>query len=211
MSERCCICSQIRRDGEADLLASVLETAPGADEYFLREWDEFVLFPSIGALVPGHVLLCPRLHARSFAALPESQNVALSTAKGAVRRLLAGVFDVPVHAFEHGNGDAGSRVVCTVDHAHLHFMPAAVDISEELATYVWTTVDGPLWDITRGQEYLYYESPDGERWITVSDGTPFPSQYLRCVFARALGLGEVWNWREYAFPGVVRETINAVS
>jgi len=209
MNETCCLCSQITKDGEADLLANVLAQPPGAGQHIVREWPDFVLFPSIGALTVGRVILCPRLHVRSMSDLPEVLEQSLIHAMQAVRDLLSNNFGLQIHAFEHGNSTAGPRVVCTVDHAHLHFIPADVNVDRHLSKYQWTAVSGSLRDITKGREYLFYESPSGERLVTTGDRVTFPSQYLRRAFADALGVGDRWNWREDPAVDVTRRTLSS--
>lgn len=207
MSDICCLCSQIAGDGRADLLASVLGEPPGTFDRIIRAWRDFVVFPSIGALTPGHVLLCPRLHVRSMAALPRERVDSLTGAVKAVRKLLARTFGAMVHAFEHGSSDTGDYTVCTVDHAHLHFVPVKVDVELYLQAYRWVRVRESLSDIVRGGEYLYYESPTNERWVTTGDSGAFPSQYFRRVFAEALGVADRWNWRVHPAPQITRKTL----
>lgn len=208
MNETCCLCSQISKDGEADLLANVLAQPPGTSQHVVREWPDFVLFPSIGALTVGHVILCPRMHVRSISDLPEALEQPLIDIMRAVRHLLS-KFALPIHAFEHGNSATGTRVVCTVDHAHLHFIPADVNLNNHLSRYQWVAVSGSLRDITKGREYLYYETPSGERLLTTGDGATFPSQYLRRAFADALGVGNRWNWREDPAVEITRRTLSS--
>ena len=45
-------------------------------------------------------------------------------------------------------------------------------------------------------EYLYYETPMGSAFVARADGLRFESQYLRRIFAIALGCGSQWNWRD---------------
>lgn len=212
MTKSCCLCSQISGDARADLLAAVLcepRELPFTDR-IIQEWNDFVLFPSIGALTAGHVLLCPKVHVRSMAALPGELDVSLRIATEAVQALLRGVFGLPVHSFEHGNGARGSRVVCTVDHAHLHFIPADVSIEKHLSRYQWIESKGSLAAITQGHEYLFYEEPSAARWVTSGDGSPFPSQYLRRAFAEELGIADRWNWHDVPAADITRDTLRVL-
>lgn len=211
MNEICCLCSQINKDASGDLLGAVIGDGLGASDRFIREWTDFVVFPSIGALTTGHVLLCPKLHVRSMAALPCSLTAPFDSATAVVRTLLADVFGLQVHAFEHGNGDGGTHIVCTVEHAHLHLLPADVSIDAHLAPYRWTKVLGSLTDITRGREYLFYQEPSGAKWVTTCDGASFPSQYMRRAFADALGVAGRWNWRDDPARLVTSQTLYSLT
>jgi hypothetical protein len=145
-----------------------------------------------------------------MAALPTGLHGALADASNLVRLLLKDVFDRPVHAFEHGNATAGSKIVCTVEHAHLHFLPANVNVDAYLSRYQWTEVVGPLEVVTEGHEYLFYQTPSGSQWVTTGNGGSFPSQYLRLAFAEALGVANRWNWRENPASEVTRQTLESL-
>ncbi len=65
-----------------------------------------------------------------------------------------------------------------------------------------------------GSEYLFYEAPNGEAILAVGKRDGFESQYIRKVFANALGKNDQWNWRIYPSPMDVEETfelMNSVS
>ena len=160
--------------------------------------------------MPGHVLVCPRAHLRSVAAAPDDvvqdlEALALETT-AFLRRALGRL----VHAFEHGSGACTSRVACSIEHAHLHLIPADVDVWAELDLMAdWRPLApgaAPLREASAGLEYLAYTSPRGERWLaTTADG--FPSQMLRQVFARALGREDEWNWRTRPARPLVEATV----
>jgi hypothetical protein len=85
-----------------------------------------------------------------------------------------------------------------VEHAHVHLVPAPFDVLGALsAVAAWMPVRedrGQLLAVTNGEEYLYYESPAGERLVATTRAG-FPSQVLRRVFAETLGPDIAWNWR----------------
>jgi diadenosine tetraphosphate (Ap4A) HIT family hydrolase len=161
--------------------------------------ERFSVIPSLGALAPGHVLVVPNEHALRMADVPKREEY-LHFQNQVVRRLER-LFEAPVHRFEHGSDAAGVHTPCTVSHAHLHLLPAAVDIRDRLEQdYDWKPYRPD--DVADGQ-YLMYQSPDGR--VQVAEAAEFPSQYLRQVFAEVLGIEE-WNWRTDARWEVVRET-----
>src|SRR4051794_28236920 len=108
MSERCCLCAQITGDRRADLLHEILGHGAPYRRRVVELDESFVVMPSVGALVPGHLLLCPRSHARSLAAL--SAPDAMARAADDARADLAAWAGAPVQAFEHGNARVGTRV-----------------------------------------------------------------------------------------------------
>jgi len=205
-TEPCHFCGQISGSTEHNLLYDVLR-GRWAERPVLRENEDAVAMPSIGALAVGHLLISPKRHLRSFAVASAEQLAALDRLVRATTRELHDATGLPVHGFEHGSSACGERIACSVEHAHRHLIP-----------YRDTVVPG-LWDAARwkrlgeletlaaatgGREYLSYHAPDGRTWtVTTEDG--FPSQMLRRVFSSALGNTENWDWR--AHPGV--ETVLA--
>ena len=67
----CCICSQIDGQADGDLIARLLPEQPYVRRVLL-ESEGFAGLPSLGPLVPGHSLLCPRMHLLGLAYLDPS-------------------------------------------------------------------------------------------------------------------------------------------
>lgn len=198
---KCHLCSQLAGDSENDLLSSIL-----VDEIYLRrvltETHNFALIPSIGPVAIGHVLLCPKLHCCSFRDVDKQFDVEFLKLKMKIRSLLAQAFGKPVHCFEHGMRTDGSRILCTVDHAHLHFVPADVDMRDALRYQQtpWVQFNGSLEGLralTGTDEYLLYESPSGQCAVAPARNAEFGSQYIRKAFSTQLGDSSTWNWREF--------------
>jgi diadenosine tetraphosphate (Ap4A) HIT family hydrolase len=198
-ASRCCdFCGQVAGDPSRNAILRLL----GSDWSVRPVLDErpgAVLMPSIGALVPGHVLVCPTEHARSFAATPAHLEPTLTELETAAARHLSESLGLPMHRFEHGSSRTGSRVACSVEHAHLHLVPAAVDLRHTLRSLAdWREIGEGLEALRAAagdDEYLFYAAPTGERWVATTT-TGFPSQMLRRVLAEALDVDE-WNWREH--------------
>jgi len=196
----CCLCSQIAGEKANDLLAQFFPRVP----YLRRvplENDLFAVIPSIGPLAVGHILLCPRAHYRGFASLPERYEGYYEQTKLRLIELLESIFGAPVHCFEHGSAPGSSRIPCSVAHAHLHLLPAHVEVWKELHKdgNHWVSIDNTLraLRVNAGSgEYLYYESPEREAVVARAEGQGFESQYMRKIFAAALGVRDSWNWRD---------------
>ncbi len=208
MTADCCICGQIEGDPTRDLL----HRARGERTYerwIPYETDRFAVIPSIGALVPGHVLLCPRRHLRSSALLDELETAELLLAEAWLEGILLKEFGGPVQLFEHGNSATGTHVGCSVEHAHLHFVPSAPDLWPTIRRELpWTRLDQPLTRYVGGREYIRYRRGDGAWFVYALDRDgELPSQLLRRCFARALGIEAEWNWREANRLDVTSTTI----
>ena len=207
--KQCCICSQIRGDASNDLLAHTISS----DSYTRRvliESDALAVIPSIGPLVTGHVLLCPKMHFKSFAQIPSTLEAEFDGIKKRVSSLLRQTYGHRVHLFEHGSARNAQQPLCTVEHAHIHFVPTDVEIWPDIEhEFEWQPVHKgitALTEIVGEMEYLWYESPKGLSVVATGIEGTFESQYLRKIFARAVGLGDAWNWREFPRSEIINET-----
>jgi ATP adenylyltransferase len=162
---------------------------------------EFALLASYGALTVGHTLLCPARHVRSVAALPQPVADLVLKHVSDLAILLGDVTGEGVHVFEHGSAREGTRVACSVEHAHVHLLPADADINSALnAMGAWHPLQwsgSSLNALSAGREYLLYRDPNGLARLWVTEGEAIPSQLMRQLIANALGRGAEWNWREH--------------
>jgi len=199
----CCICSQIVGDKKNDLISILLNEK----EYRRRiaiENEYFVVIPSLGALVPGHSLICPKSHFKSIAQLDSKlDNYYLEILEETIS-ILKREYNTAVHCFEHGAAKNDTKIICTVDHAHLHLLPTNISIEKILfGKYNWIEIGKSLEEfrtVVGEKEYIYYESPDKRKFIANNSPVGFESQYMRQVFAQALKREYLWNWREYPNP-----------
>lgn len=192
----CHLCSQIAGDPQNDLVARLLPGQPYIRRVVL-ETESFAAIPSLGPLSEGHLLLCPRTHIRSAAALPRGSHAEYEAVTNGLIRYLEAEYQGAVHVFEHGMASDG-RSVCTVDHAHVHLVPLPKHLPPlALDGTAWQPFDGTpetLSTLARGREYVSYIPPGGPPLVCVSAAGQFESQYMRQAIARALG-SRSWNWR----------------
>lgn len=201
-ANECCLCAQIQGRVANDLIAALLPGRPYARRV-LHESDSFACVPSLGPLTPGHSLMCPKIHARSFADLPARLDGEFARVKAELRAQLGALYDAEVHVFEHGVSAVGTRTLCTVDHAHMHLVPlprglADVGVAREKS---WLPCEESLSDLrarAAGREYVYYETAAGVARLRAAD-QEIESQFMRRVIARRLGKPDRWDWR--ADPG----------
>jgi len=197
----CEICSEIVGDEGLDLIAQML----GGDyrRRVLAESEAMAVLPSIGPLVLGHVLICPRRHVNRLASLQEEEAEALAVMKVRVCEVLFETYGHRPQFFEHGASADGQNVPCTVSHAHLHAVPVPSIWDDLPQSLRWETVEPTLASISvqaGNGEYLYYEDQTGRAVIANSQNVPIESQLLRRVIAKAVGNSAEWNWR--LFPNV---------
>jgi ATP adenylyltransferase len=195
----CCLCSQIQGESANDLIAAMLPDQPYVRRV-LFETALFVAVPSLGPLVPGHSLLCPKAHIHSLAESDRCLDGDFLAAKEELRRILTKLYDSPVHLFEHGMAKGATRILCTVDHAHLHFLPLPNRSLTQGLTMDnrWVEFTGSLQtlrELVDGNEYILYEAPGGRSRILHSGTEMLESQYMRKLFAKWVGHEEIWDWR----------------
>ena len=179
------------------------------------ETEHFVVLPSLGALVPGWVLVIPKQHYLCIGALPQSLFPEFRRVKEETVELIASQFGEPC-LFEHGPSSAGLKVGCSVDHAHLHVVPFSDDLARLTAPFM---PDGAGWrpaDVqacvnafSDGENYLYFEQPLGDGFISVHPA--FESQVFRKAIALQLGKPQEFDWRQYPNHPAIRATVQALA
>lgn len=205
--KECFLCGQIKGESSLDLLARMLPDQPYQRRIILEN-DEFAVLPSLGALTPGHVLLCPKTHSCSFSHIAQSVNNEVETSfrelKAALSQLLQYRYGSVVHIFEHGMASKQSHVPCTVDHAHLHFIPIpeSVEVVPENGDS-WSSIGSSFDALARhtgDSEYLLHETPEGLVKVVTGPTGSFASQSLRRLCAARLGCEELWDWKARPQP-----------
>jgi diadenosine tetraphosphate (Ap4A) HIT family hydrolase len=209
----CHICAQISGQAENDLLARSF--GGQYQRRLVMETPHFAAIPSLGAIVPGHVILCPTSHSHRLADLHASLLEDFEDSKQSLRHRLRETFGGWVHEFEHGSDRAATRRPCTVDHAHLHLLPilhfGPIDLPAELN---WIEIDDhpdAVVDVVGGSEYLFYKAPEGRSYVATARTTEIESQLLRRTFAHLVGLDGSWNWRDEPRLTVVDETFRRLT
>jgi ATP adenylyltransferase len=181
----------------------------------LLESDEFVAWPSLGALVEGWILVLPKAHHLSVRDLdPDAAGrfqAFLAQAAGAVRSRYG-----PVAIVEHGPIACGSPAGCSIDHAHAHVVPWSGSLRGPLSALCpaleWRAVpdlkEFPAWT-DPGAPYLLLSS--------VADGTlvgvaqALPSQLVRRAIAAELGEPDEFDWKRHPRVDVVRATVESLA
>ncbi len=169
----------------------------------LLETSNFIVLPSLGALIEGWLLIVPKKHFICVGELPDPLTTEMHQIKGFLFSVLRELYG-EVCAFEHGPSRPNLSVGCGVDHAHLHILPLPFDLLTEVIPFlpedvIWSKA-GPeqcRTAFSRGEDYLYLEQPAGVGYIATDKC--FKSQLFRRAIAKAVGVPEDFNWREH--PG----------
>jgi ATP adenylyltransferase len=180
----------------------------------LFESPNFIVLPSLGALVEGWLLLLPKDHFICAGALPEHLVPEMEKLKMTVLSLLRRRYGKAL-AFEHGPHTANLQLGCGVDHAHLHLVPLSFNLASAVNPFL---PEGVKWRPDSGQErrtafladqdYLYLEQPSGNAVIATHDD--FGGQLFRRAIATTLGFPGQFNWRDYSHLTNVQATIRSI-
>lgn len=161
--------------------------------------DNFIVVPDIAPLIEGHLLIIPITHYLCCGAALQEHSAELAELKAFITHVVQTAYGDCMF-IEHGAAQ-DLRAGNSIDHAHLHCLPADIDItvsSNELG--VWEQLYSFLelcTFSTQNKAYLFYENTRGRKYVHVLDKSKvsLPSQYLRKSFADGLG-SKWWDWRE---------------
>jgi diadenosine tetraphosphate (Ap4A) HIT family hydrolase len=181
------------------------------DSRILHETDRFVVIPDISPLVPGHVMIVPKAHILSYGALRPDEQDEFSCVVNATRTILREYYG-PSVLLEHGTSSL-EPVADHVTHAHLHIVPAEIDIRGALSNFNTTTI-ASLSDLSqwaaRDAEYIYFESCTGERFVA-DRIVGIKRLFFRREIAKQIGIPDPhWDWRQHILDHNLRSTIETL-
>ncbi|MCK4600800.1 HIT domain-containing protein [Candidatus Bipolaricaulota bacterium] len=170
---------------------------------------DLVVVASLGPIVPGHLLILPRQHYQAMALLPEDHWQQLERMKQGVIKACAGVYGIRPVLFEHGTVNVLKRAGSSIDHAHLHVVPAELDLLEHIRNHVEMRQLPEFRALRRfGEEdasYLYFQDRHGFQYAGNASG--LPSQFVRRLAAGWLGCQDEWDYTMFPKLDLVRDTI----
>ena len=182
------------------------------NDRILFETKNFVVVPSVGQIVEGYLLIMPKKHYISISNLDYELFDELEAVYSETRDILEKNYSKPIF-FEHGvcraeyyfNG-------CCVDHAHIHAVPAPVNVSESLKNeFRYTKIEkvSDLGQIARDKNYLFVD--DFSRNMYAYEANEVRSQHIRYLIADLLGVPEKGDWTLYPGEKEMIATINKLS
>jgi diadenosine tetraphosphate (Ap4A) HIT family hydrolase len=183
------------------LFCSIQETSSPSnpEDEIIDESENFYAKAALGHFVFGYTLIISKEHFASFACVPEHLFPELEDFRNNVLDKLHNVCPDPVTTTEHGALNRCQRGGSCIDHAHLHLMPLAVDLSPMLSERFSFRELASISELRRFKKaqipYLYYQR-EGLRGRGVGLSQDVPSQLLRRIACQALGTPELWDWRE---------------
>jgi ATP adenylyltransferase len=170
---------------------------------------DWLVAPTLGAIVPNWLLLIPRDPILNFRAWCELRNQSPEQLLCEVRQHLGLRPDETIW-FEHGPRRAGTVTGCGLDHAHIHILIRPRFSFEEfikktklLSKLEW--VDGAYDKVSPNQSYLIAGSNDTA--IVARNVETTGSQFFRRVVGELANVDDAWDYRRYPYVDNITETI----
>jgi diadenosine tetraphosphate (Ap4A) HIT family hydrolase len=190
----CPLCDELTDD---NCLSSFLDLYPYRESKFLAETNSLVLMPDISPIVPGHLLIVTKNHLSSFCQVAHCVWGELAFIKRLAYKISSKY--APPFFFEHGSCSREPSNSACIAHAHIHVIPAAVDIVPYLSRVSRHPLSIAPIDMKsavprQDSDYFYYEDSLNKGCVIVAPKKPFPRQFIRMVVAKEIGIPE-WDWQ----------------
>lgn len=177
----------------------------GSFDEVLASGPAVVLAPSVGALVPGHMLVISTEHVTSLAALGRRPLSVLQRWVSQLDACLRNATDEPALFFEHGSGALTGGGAC-IDHAHLHVFPALADLAGPIASELGAQRLARLEDLSGSENRNYALIGSREGWRVLLDAN-LPSQWIRRRVATHLGHPNEYDWAVFVGNDLLPATL----
>jgi hypothetical protein len=174
---------------------------------------DWLVVPTLGAIVPNWLLLIPRDLVLNFRALVELRGRSPEHMVADVVQHL-GLRKDEIIWFEHGPCVAGSLTGCGLDHAHIHILirprfsfEAFAEKTRALCKLEWIggASEGAYNRLSIDRSYLIAGS--GDATIIAQDVEASGSQFFRRVVGALADVGEAWDYRQFPHADHIAETI----
>ena len=186
------------------------EIGPGR---VLWESENFLVFPSLGQIVEGYLLIASKKHYTGMGKIPAELYPELEIVQKKIRSILSKNYGTPLF-FEHGPATKSKKVGCCIDHAHIHAVPIQACIFKELAKHFpyKKIKDYAALKLQANKEkpYFFLETNAKERFLFDVPNN-VPSQYIRQVLAYKIGKPEKWDWKTNPGLDEIKSTIEKLN
>lgn len=174
------------------------------EERLCGEADDFWVIATLGQITDGgYVILVPKRHVKCVGAMEDAEIMLLEQLKNRVDEALAEEYGIGAETlFEHG------IVGQSIKHAHLHLIPAKLDIStrikRDFGSISWIYKLPPARALQflatthvykNYEPYLLWQDATNYHWQICWNPQNVPMQYMRLIIAEALNRPERGNWR----------------
>ncbi|MDT4328800.1 HIT family protein [Methylomonas sp. MED-D] len=188
----CSYCAEMQGDVEGSFFLSEVAISLGVSKRDLLTSKSFLVFPSVGALVPGHILIAPKRHITAMARLMEPELTELKDLVKFLAGILSEIYGKKIILMEHGTLFDRCYSGACVSHAHFHLMPSEISLLDFVQ---FNRIKVDIDKLNREQikiDYLLY-SDDCDSFF-YSEADSIISQYFRKEIFERMNLTGYWNW-----------------
>lgn len=185
-------------------------------------WDEpiyetasFVAVPSLGALVPGWMLVIPRRAVLNTRSLDQFERNELNELVDRMSFEMGACFPGDIFIFEHGSEEVGSPTGCGLDQAHLHLVPLPFDLMEASLSFDDVNIQ---WEEPKSSVDYFSLLPSHGEYVSIwhpgsqtglsGRMTVSQSQWIRRVIAAELGKATAWDYKSHPNYANLEATVN---
>jgi ATP adenylyltransferase len=169
----------------------------------LLETPRFVVLPSVGPLVPGHVMVVSKVHYQSLASMGAEAVLEYERLAARLRKAPFLSDGDPLEA-EHGstvNDKAGACVI----HTHVHWLPGMGRFWNEFAQKLSPRSETDLLDLSGDASYIFARGRS-QQAIFYADG--LRSQTVRRILCELMDRDDI-DWMQARRLDWVKETVEA--
>ena len=177
---------------------------PSLQNRKLLETRGFVVLPSVGPLVPGHVMVVSKVHCHSLAAMGTA-SIAEYDSLATRLRLAPLLRDGEALEAEHGSTEDDKAGACVI-HTHVHWMPGMGRFWQEFAQRLSPRTEKCLQDVgANGGPYIFGRAGGVQAFF---EARGLGSQTIRRILCEVMQRDDT-DWMQALRMNWVEETVNA--
>lgn len=178
------------------------------------ETDTYVVFPPLGPLLKGHVLIAPKEHYVSLLQVWETHFEEFLDVELVVKEALKKNYGCEMVSFEHGLCSTVVNKPECIQHAHMHIIPRNIELTgtlktlfDESDTHCFSSIEELALSSFSDRSYYLVEESTG---LTFFDVNAQLSNIPRTMAARLLGVPEKANWKNNYGLEIMKDTYEAM-
>ena len=170
----------------------------------IDESDNFIVLPTIGALVDGYLLIVNKKHINSMSELNENERIEYEFLLEKYRKMFKNIYNKFPIIFEHGSPISDMKA-SSVIHAHTHIVNHQF-VNEDMIVKKlnFKRIDNLNYS-SKEQNYIMYINQQNVCYVSYNFESI--SQMMRKLIAKDLGYENKFDWKKEMFMGNINSTI----
>lgn len=160
----------------------------------IAETNNYLVVPSVGPLNDSHVMLIPKHHVNSLAAIEIGLQQEARTILRKLNEFMIQKNNRSLIFFESGAGENIDHSGGCIFHAHIHCVYNTQEFECALKKEIdFTKVKSQHLNFDTRHGYVWYMNDNYDEFIC--NNPLLPSQFLRYLYANSNSIHGNWNWR----------------